>query len=247
MPIGTERVEKNPESKVWVKKNNALYSPHVLSIADSLNENSICIVAGRYGIGKTHNLCPALRKELSERKWVTEIDDFGNHLSKAPLFRLIKPSRKVVILDEAGETLSLYEADALKMTKRLYNSGIKIVSVFGYHPEKADLLEQRIDMWKKLARIATGKEPTVYKLPENIITPEVASAFLKDTYKYISQEALDFILAKIPMNWRIINDLGSSSYSVEELKLYVKNHMDAWLRIGQLSEKEHEIIKGNLL
>lgn len=248
MTSGAERTEhRNPEPKSWIEQNNDLFVPHAENIINLLKENQICVVVGRYGVGKTYSLCPALEEKLAEQGWTYEFDDFTNHLPKTLFPRFIKPPKEAVILDEAGETLLSYSNEALKMTKRLHGNGIKMINLFGYHPEKKDLLEQRIELWKRISFQTTKKEPAVYELPEKILTPEVANIFLKGENKNISQDALNFIVNYIPMNWRIISDLGNHSNTLAQLKNHIKEYMDSWLRTGVMSRKEFEALKFNIL
>lgn len=231
----------------WKQLAVKLYVPHAQGIVNLIETTPMCIVPGRFGVGKTSFLKPALQEEFLQRGYTSLWQDAGQLLEaswrRAYCNRFREAERRVIILDEAGEIPRFHPGKALEMADDFHQQGIGVVGIVAYGTQHPELREQSVEEWKSVSQKVMGEELLTYTLPYPIVTAEVARAFLSSK-KTLSVEAINYIINNVPLNWKIITNIFGQS--LEEVVFDIKNNAFNWFTMELLSEEECASLRDKL-
>lgn len=241
----------------WGRKVNLLWSQDAQRVVNLFDQGfDSVIINGPRGSGKSMNLVPQMKQEVTRRGWhyaeldvnqILEVDKdkpaerkavFEHELSRFP--PVDSTSTGLMILDESGVLKTEEDISELfaESDRRGYKRSVMIPAGFSE--------EKRAKMITALQEVLTdqGKSSTVYKLERRTLPEELAREYFG--IAKTPQEVIEFALPIFPMYPNVVYFIGIAR-SVESVKRWWKNYKDNFARFQRgLTREDVELIDQRL-
>jgi len=220
--LETESVEKQIQN---------LFLPIAQEIVNSATQNTLTIVDGHCGIGKTKSLIPLVEDLIKARDiavtscpepafFLENQDDIGDIIKRLPG----KNGQKgVFIFDEASRYLiEQYQPRAKLIADIQRSTRCSLVAVTAYWASEEDSGKQSIDFWNEFGRLNLGVVANQIHLKDTVLNDELARAFLEEKFCGMSnRRTIDHILNVFP---HTLSALGFISQNIVDKPELVNRH-----------------------
>jgi hypothetical protein len=203
----------------------ALYAAHARDIADALRGTPLCVVTGPRRFGKTTSLLPALAGILRRQGKTVHIVNGRDYEGESFSLVALPPGRfDVLIIDEAN-VLTRPARKMRSVVELLHEKGDALVAQIthfaGY--ERSALFQARL--WKEAEISVSGQTANLVRLPQMLLTPQLATALLM-LYSPVRNDVartqiVSYIVERVPLNPYVLFEVAWAN-SIREVNEIIR-------------------------